>query len=52
MKEFVAPAVLAIDPGHDGWVDGNEPAVVIEFDFESDTVRKLGMPAKHEHHTN
>src|SRR5476649_854048 len=28
VKEYVAPAVLAIDPGHDGWVDGTEPAVV------------------------
>jgi hypothetical protein len=47
--EFVAPQVLAIEPGHDGWVVGNEPAVVIEFDFERDTLRTLGMPGSHEH---
>jgi hypothetical protein len=47
--EFVAPQVLAIEPGHDGWVVGNEPAVVIEFDFERDTVRTLGMPDSHQH---
>ena len=47
--EFAAPQVIAIDPGHDGWVVGNEPAVVIEFDFERDTVRRLGMPEVHRH---
>jgi len=48
-REFAAPAVIAIEPGHDGWVVGNEPAVVIEFDFESDTVERLGMPSEHRH---
>src|SRR3954452_13355188 len=33
-QEFTAPQAVAIDPGHDGWVIGNEPAVLIEFDFE------------------
>jgi hypothetical protein len=47
--EFTAPQVIAIEPGHDGWVVGDEPAVVIEFDFESDTVERLGMPAVHSH---
>lgn len=47
--EYKAPQVLAIDPGHDGWVVGNEPAVVIEFDFERDTVARLGMPQQHQH---
>ena len=47
--EFRAPSVIAIDPGHDGWVVGNEPVVLIEFDFESDTVRRLGMPDAHRH---
>jgi hypothetical protein len=28
---------------------GDEPAVVIEFDFESDTIERLGMPAIHRH---
>lgn len=44
-----APRVLAIEPGHEGWVVGDEPAVVIEFDFERDTVRRCGMPAAHAH---
>ena len=47
--EFRAPQVIAIEPGHDGWVVGDEPAVVIEFDFGSDTVRNLGMPEEHSH---
>ena len=47
--EFVAPQAVAIEPGHDGWVVGDEPAVMIEFDFERDTVRRLGMPAEHAH---
>jgi hypothetical protein len=47
--EYKAPQVVAIDPGHDGWVVGKEPVVLIEFDFERDTVRRLGMPAEHGH---
>lgn len=47
--EFKAPQVVAIEPGHDGWVVGKEPVVLIEFDFEGDTVSRLGMPAEHRH---
>jgi hypothetical protein len=47
--EHKAPQIVAIEPGHDGWVVGNEPAVLIEFDFERDTVRRLGMPDVHRH---
>lgn len=47
--EFRAPQVMVIEPGHDGWVEGDIPAVVIEFDFEGDTVQRLGMPAVHSH---
>ena len=47
--EFVAPAVVAIEPGHDGWVVGDEAAVLVEFDFERDTVSRLGMPDAHRH---
>jgi hypothetical protein len=49
VKEFAAPQVVVIEPGHDGWVEGNEPAVLIEFDFEGDTARKIGIPEKHKH---
>jgi hypothetical protein len=47
--EFKAPQVVAIDPGHDGWVVGKEPVVMIEFDFEGDTIRRFGMPGAHRH---
>ena len=47
--EHRAPQIVAIEPGHDGWVVGKEPVVLIEFDFERDTVSKLGMPDRHRH---
>jgi hypothetical protein len=47
--EYAAPDVLAIEPGHEGWVEGDEPAVVIEFDFERETAARLGMPQRHRH---
>ena len=47
--EHKAPQIVAIEPGHDGWVVGREPVVLIEFDFERDTIRRLGMPESHRH---
>jgi hypothetical protein len=47
--EHKAPQIVAIEPGHDGWVVGEEPVVLIEFDFEGDTIRRLGMPDAHRH---
>ena len=47
--EHKAPQIVAIEPGHDGWVVGKEPVVLIEFDFERDTVNRLGMPSAHQH---
>ncbi|HXW07938.1 MAG TPA: hypothetical protein VD833_22090 [Vicinamibacterales bacterium] len=49
VASFRAPQVVAIEPGHDGRVVGREPAVLIEFDFERDTIRRLGMPDRHGH---
>src|SRR5438067_2659328 len=43
--EFAAPQAVAIEPGHDGWVVGDEPAVLIEVDFEGETARRFGMVA-------
>ena len=45
----MAPAVVAIDPGHDGAVIGRAPAVLIEFDFEGATAERLGLPPEHRH---
>ena len=47
--EHKAPQIVAIDPGHDGWVVGKEPVVLIEFDFEGETISRLGMPDAHRH---
>lgn len=47
--EMAAPEVLCIEPGHDAWVVGDIPAVVIEFDFEGDTVERFGLPPVHSH---
>lgn len=47
--DLTAPQVIRIEPGHDGWVIGDEAAVVIEFDFEGETARRLGMPEMHSH---
>ena len=47
--EFAAPQAVVIEPGHDGWVVGDEPVVLVEFDFEGDTVSRLGMPEAHQH---
>lgn len=49
VREYAAPAVIAVEPGHDGWVVGSEPAVVIEFDFEGDTANRVGMADGHRH---
>jgi hypothetical protein len=38
---------VSIEPGHDAWVKGDEAAVLIEFDFERDTITKSGMPEIH-----
>jgi hypothetical protein len=47
--EHKAPQIICIDPGHDGWVVGKEPVVMIEFDFEGETIERLGMPDAHRH---
>ena len=47
--EFAAPQAVSIEPGHDGWVVGSEPAVLIEVDFEGETAQRFGMPERHRH---
>ena len=46
---FTAPAFFVIEPGHEGWVVGTEPAVMIEVDFEGETEERFGLPGKHMH---
>jgi len=48
-RDFVAPQVVVIEAGHDGRVVGDEPAVLIEFDFEGETAARLGLAQEHKH---
>lgn len=47
--DFVAPQAVCIEPGHDSWVVGDEPVVLIQFDYAEDTLGRLGMPTEHHH---
>lgn len=48
-QEWVAPAVVFLEPGHTGSVVGTEPAVLIEVDFEGATAAHFGLPPTHRH---
>lgn len=41
--DFTAPQVVAVEPGHDAWIPGDEPAILLEVDFESDTTARFGL---------
>ena len=47
--DFVAPQVVAVDPGHDAWVPGDEDAILLEVDFERHTTTRFGLPTEHRH---
>jgi hypothetical protein len=47
--EYVAPAAVVIEAEHDAWVLGDEPAVLIQFDYESETASRLGLAERHSH---
>jgi hypothetical protein len=49
VEQYRAPQFVAIEPGHKGWVVGEEPAVLIEFDFEGETVDRVQLPVTHTH---
>ena len=44
-KTFTAPQAVGITPGHEGWVVGDEPAIMIEVDFEGETAERFGLTA-------
>jgi hypothetical protein len=46
---FEAPAAVVIEPGHDAWVVGDEPAVLIQVDYLGETARRFGLPERHSH---
>lgn len=45
----VAPAAVVVAPGHDAWVEGDEPAILIQYDCGAATADRLGVPAEHRH---
>ena len=47
--EFVAPAVVILEAGHDAWVVDEEAAVLIQVDAEADTARRFGLSEEHRH---
>jgi hypothetical protein len=47
--EYAAPQVVVLEPGHDAWVVGDEPAVLIQFDSEEGTARRFGIAEEHSH---
>jgi hypothetical protein len=47
--EFVAPAPVVVEPGHDGWVLGEEAAVLVQVDCDTETVSRLGLAGEHGH---
>ncbi len=46
---YTAPAPMVIAPGHDGWVVGDQAAVLIQYDCGPQTCERLGLPAAHQH---
>ena len=48
-EEFLAPQVVVIEPGHEAWVVGDEPAILIEFDFKGETAIRFGLKGQHVH---
>jgi hypothetical protein len=47
--DFAAPSFVVLEPGHEAWVVGEDPAVLIQFDAEAETVRRFGLVGEHRH---
>jgi len=47
--DVAAPRAIVLEPGHDAWVVGREPAVLIEFDALNRTAARFGLPPTHQH---
>jgi hypothetical protein len=48
-EELRAPAFVVIEPNHDGWVVGDETAVLIQVDCGRETLERFGMTGEHAH---
>jgi hypothetical protein len=43
VQELRAPQPVVVLPGHDGWVLGEDAAVLVQVDFGADTMRRMGL---------
>lgn len=48
-QAYVAPIAVDVRPGHDAYVEGDEPAVLVQLDFGPETGAVLGLPDAHAH---
>ena len=48
-ETYQAPAAVVVAPGHDGWVEGDESAVLVQYDCGPQTIELLGLPSEHTH---
>lgn len=48
-QAYRAPVAVAVVPGHDAYVVGDEPAVLVQIDFGAETNAVLGLPEAHSH---
>jgi hypothetical protein len=47
--EYTAPAPIVVEPGHDGWVLGDQAAVMVQVDCDTETVDRFGLTGSHHH---
>jgi hypothetical protein len=47
--EYTAPAPIVVEPGHEGWVLGDESAVMVQVDCDTETVARFGLQGAHRH---
>ena len=43
LLEFGPGSVFVIPPGHDGWVVGDEPSVIVQFDDGESAARRFNV---------
>jgi hypothetical protein len=48
-EAYRAPAAVVVPPGHVGWVEGDEAAVLVQYDCGPETIDVLGLPVEHRH---
>ncbi len=49
---YTAPGAVVVEPGHDGWVVGDEDVVLVQVDLGADTVVRLGLGGLRHDHTS